>query len=48
MTWHTFKEIDRDAAQSSDRLRHRPEYMRAALGLANITGDETPGEMSLE
>jgi hypothetical protein len=23
-------------------------YMRAALGLANITSDEAPGEMSLE
>ena len=42
MTWRTFKEIDRDAAQSLDPLRHRPTYMRAALGLANITSDERP------
>jgi hypothetical protein len=48
MTWRTFKEIDRDAAQSSDPLRPRPYYVRAALRLANITSDEAPGEMSLE
>jgi hypothetical protein len=48
MTWRTFEEIDRDAAQSLGPLRRRPAYMRAALGLANITSDEAPGEMSLE
>src|SRR5882672_6512821 len=36
MTWRTFKEIDRDAEQSLNPLRHRPMYMRARPVLQTV------------
>src|SRR5258708_2748282 len=42
MTWRTFKEIDRDAAQSLDPLCPRPKYMRAAPALQTLQAMKRP------